>query len=146
MLAERQAPVAETRRGRRLATVVAAVVVLAGAGVAGVLALRPAPSTADPTPTSSPTPILRAVPAPVELKGRVIGDEAIFTWTNPEPQDGDQFAWALLDAAGVAGQTVLVTDATVTVPYQGSDDVCIEVSTVRADRRQSETVRGCAER
>ena len=145
VLAERQAPVAPSRRGRRVAAVVATVVVVLGGGAAAALALRP-PATPEPEPTGSePPPITRAVPAPTDLIGAVVGSEAVFTWANPDPLEGDRYTWARLDPAGVPGQAELVTTATVNVPASG-EDVCVEVALVRADGRSSAPVRGCADR
>ena len=94
---------------------------------------------------STPPPIVRAVPAPTDLEGAVLGEEAVFTWANPDPIDGDRYAWARLDPAGVAGQTEFVGETSLRVPVSG-EDVCIELALVRADGRASGTVRGCADR
>lgn len=145
VLAERQGDVGGPSRGRRTAGVVAGVLVVAAAGTAAFLAMRPADAPAvEPTP-SDPPPLTRAVPAPTELTGAVVGDEALFTWANPDPADGDRYTWALLDPAGVPGQTELVDDPALRVPATG-DDVCVQVSLVRQDGRVSEPVRGCADR
>lgn len=145
VLAERQGDAGGPSGRRRTAGVVAGVLVVAAAGTAAFLAMRPAdaPET-EPTP-SDPPPLTRAVPAPTELAGVVSGSEALFTWANPDPADGDRYTWALLDPAGVPGQTELVDDPSLRVPASG-DDVCVQVSLVRQDGRVSEPVRGCAER
>jgi hypothetical protein len=131
-----------TPRRRRATRVLAGVVVLAAAGAAVLLALRPQAPATQPVPTTAPT-IVRAVPAPTELTGALVGAEVHFTWANPAPEPGDRYAWARLDAAGQAGAAELVDAPELRVPATG-DDVCIEVTLVRADGRASPAVRGCA--
>lgn len=144
VLAERQGPVEAPKRGRRAAGVAATVVVVAAAAVTAVLAMRPS-DTAEPEPTpTSEAPIPMVVPAPTDLTGAILGDKTVFTWANPQPQDGDKYLWSLLDTAGTPGQAELTNDTTLNLPTSG-DVVCIEVAVVRSDGRASQPARGCAE-
>jgi len=136
-------PAPQAGRWRRLAGIVAGVVVLAAAGTGAVLAFRPSASTApEPTPTPTPT-VAVAVPTPTDLVGRVAGKDVVFTWANSDPADGDRYVWARVGPAG-AGVWQPVDEPTVAVPADG-DEVCIEVSLVRADGRAStRPAQGCA--
>ena len=72
-------------------------------------------------------------------------EEAVFTWANPDPQEGDFFVWALAELGGEP-QWQRTDETTVTVPA-GEDRVCIEVSLVRADGRASaQNAEECATR
>jgi len=143
-------------RGRRrtapLVAVVSGVVVLAAVVALGAAALR-GNDAPDDRPSSgtefsaapAPTAIDDVVPAPHSLLGtRQPDGTVVFTWENPDPQDGDQYLWGVLEATGEGAQE-LVEVPTVTVPSSGSDEVCIQVSIVRADRRLSASpAQGCA--
>ncbi len=138
LLAARAAEPAPQRPRRSLGTLVAGVVILAAVVVAAGVALgggrQPAPATA--TPTGAPTAVTRAVPSPTDLVGTVEAGAAVFTWTNPEPEPGDRYLWGV---ARVGEQTVVasVDEPAVSFPLDGSVELCIEVSVVRADGRYS---------
>ncbi|MBX9244356.1 serine/threonine protein kinase [Actinotalea ferrariae] len=135
-------PAPELDRPRRGAgRVVAGVLgglVVAGALVAGgVLAFRP-DADVEPTPVPTTTvPAIRAVPAPEELEGELRDGAAVFTWENPEPEEGDSYLWGL-SLAGTEPELELVDEETVTVtPVVPGEQLCIEVSIVRTDGRFS---------
>ncbi|MET0434782.1 MAG: serine/threonine protein kinase, partial [Cellulomonas sp.] len=138
-----------SRTGRVLAAV-GSVVVITGA-VLGIALFANRPAT-DPGPaagTEFPGPastLGQTVPAPTNLFGaRQPDGTVVFTWTNPEPQDGDTYLWGVRAATGEP-QLDIVEEPTVTVtpPAEGGE-VCIEVSVVRADRRASTApAEGCA--
>ncbi|MCA5895067.1 serine/threonine protein kinase [Isoptericola sp. NEAU-Y5] len=72
------------------------------------------------------------VPAVTELEGKVEGDEVVFTWTNPDPQDGDTYGWRTPAALAEAHYQQL-SEATVTVPrVEGGEGTCVEVVVVRS--------------
>ena len=140
----------EPRRGARVAAA-AAVVVVAAVGAVLVTTL----GGADPTGPVAPTdglaapqtgPAAAPVPAPHSLAGTRTADGAVtFTWQNPDPQDGDRYLWGVLTATGEP-TLELVDQESVTVPAdQGTGEVCIQVSIVRADRTASaRPAQGCA--
>jgi hypothetical protein len=138
-----------SRTGRVLAAV-GSVLAIAAAVVAVVL-LSGRPQT-DPGPaagTEFPGPastVGRTVPAPTNLFGtRQTDGTVVFTWTNPDEQDGDTYLWGVRTATGEP-QLEIVDEPTVTVtpPAEGGE-VCVEVSIVRADRRASTVpAEGCA--
>ncbi|TQJ30569.1 serine/threonine-protein kinase [Microbacterium sp. SLBN-146] len=143
--------VAPARRSRRTAVtwslvggglaVIAAVIV--GVSLPGILA------GGDPTPPPPDTtavpldPVSPLVPAPEALTGVAGAEGVTFTWTHPDPQDGDHFLWAV-DAAGGEAAFESTTETSVTVPADPSGRTCIEVLTARSNGQSSESVTGCA--
>lgn len=139
------APSLRPRRGRLWVWLAVGLTVLIVAVVVGVTFLgggaRPEPtSTASVVPQN---PIEQLVPAPSVPVGTAAGDRVTFTWTNPDPQDGDTYLWYsyTLTAEGAPDST---TETSVTVPLDPSGDNCIAVRVVRSDGRAGEESRGCA--
>lgn len=104
-------------------------------------------------PDSSPTPtavkpvddviLPRPVPLPADLSGDIEGDSAVFTWTNPDPQEGDMYLWGV-QVSDAAVELETTDETRVTVPYTEGDTVCIEVLIRRSDGRASaEPAVGC---
>ena len=145
-----EAAPAEVAGGRRrpaqvIAGVVAGVVVLAAVVTGAVVAFRPRADgvLSDPTPTSS-LPAIRAVPAPTDLEGVVIDGAAVFSWANPDPQEGDSYLWGRSEA-GTETALEIVQEPTVSIPFTGGT-ACVEVAIVRADGRYSnEPAVGCVD-
>ncbi|KAB7787346.1 serine/threonine-protein kinase [Bifidobacterium cebidarum] len=81
------------------------------------------------------------VPSPENLSGQYSTDGAsvTFTWTNPDPRDGDSYAWSLIqsDAADQSTQTSTTERTSVAVSPQEGSQTCIQVSLVRANRQMS---------
>lgn len=114
-----------------LVAVVVGVVLLAGRPDGDA---APDPGSEFPGPTE---PVTGAVPAPVDLAGTRAADGSVtFTWTNPTPQDGDAYLWGRRTVTGEPALE-LVDGTSVTVEALPDEQVCIEVSIVRADRRAS---------
>jgi serine/threonine protein kinase len=117
-------------------------VVIVGAvvGIGAVLSSTDSPTDPVTTPSGN-KPVddvvqPRQVPAPAGLEGTVAEDSVVFTWTNPDPAEGDIYLWGVVvgDEA-VALETT--PDTTVTVPMGDGDQTCIEVHIRRADGRAS---------
>ena len=70
------------------------------------------------------------VPAVTELQGKVSGDKVVFTWTNPDPVDGDTYGWREPKALEEAHYQQ-VKEPTVTVDKAESGETCVEVVIVR---------------
>lgn len=126
--------------GRAVAAVVAGLVAVGGIGFGAVQAFGPADDPGpEPTPTASAVgPVTTAVPAPTELTGTLTGDDAaVFTWENPDPQEGDRYLWGQV-LVGSEPEVEVVDTETVTVePVVPGERLCIEVSIVRTDGRFS---------
>ncbi|MCR2813154.1 serine/threonine protein kinase [Microbacterium sp. zg.Y1090] len=143
------APARPRRTGALVGGILAAVVVLGGAGIAvaagaGLLAPAPEPSAA-PADEEGPVDILPGggVPAVAELTGTVEGDRVVFAWRNGAAEEGDSFLWGV-QRLGEDTKLQSTTDTTVTVPAEPGGRTCIEVTLVRADRQSSPTAEVCA--
>ncbi|WP_258723686.1 serine/threonine protein kinase [Cellulomonas sp. NS3] len=138
-------------RGRLVAGLVSGAVVLGALVVVVALTLGDSaapPATQDPTGFEPPASgVAAAVPAPADLTGVRQADGAVvFTWTNPEPVDGDHYLWGVRAATGEP-VLELVEEPTVTVPAAAAtgSPVCVEVSIVRSDGGASaRSAEGCA--
>jgi len=144
--AETDAPAPRTRRGLWIGLgIAAAVVVVAGVAV-GASLLAPAvqpPADDEPTTSAAPQDPLGGYVPPVEaLAGTVQGGDAVFTWTNPEPQDGDGYLWYPYTLAG-DGETRKVTETSVTLPVDAGGTTCIAVTLVRKDGTAGTETRKC---
>lgn len=135
---------------RRVAAVASTVVVLAVVAVLLVVTLggrgTPGPGPASTEFTSPPQePVAAAVPAPVGIRGTRLADGSVeVTWQNPDPQEGDAYLWGILTATGEP-ELVLVDEPRAVVPaQQAGEEVCVQVSIVRADRSSSaRPAQGC---
>lgn len=115
--------------------------------VAAGLALRPeaAPEVGPVAAvTSAPVdPVGTVVPAPTDLVGGVQGTEVVFTWTHPDPIDGDTYLWRTVDALS-EGAFTETRVASATVPAAASGSTCVEVVTRRAGKTSATPVGACA--
>jgi len=131
-------------RGRMLAGVAGAALV-AAAAAALVLAPDPAPRQAAAPPSQPPSNALGglagSVAPPSELSGVQQAGEAVFTWQNPEPQEGDIFLWRSVTATS-KGELVRTSQAEAVLPAAGAQ-TCIEVQVARANGRASEPAAVC---
>lgn len=141
-------PAAQPRSRRRtIATAIgSAVVVLVGGGIVwmALAAGGQAPPTANPTQTVAAPPAAQRPPAPIAVSGAVTGDTVVFTWTNPQPQEGDAFQYRY-ERSGADPITSTVASPTVTLERDPDGESCILVSLVRADGRSSNDTRGCVD-
>jgi serine/threonine protein kinase len=150
-LAPRAADAAPARKPRRALLWsligVAAVVIVAVIVAVSLPALVGDAPAATPAPTRQTAepqdPISTAVGAPKDLAGTVTPDGVVFTWTNPNPKDGDTYLWGV---ATVGSETAFATvdQPTVTVPASAAGQTCIEVMVRRTNGSSSEPVGGCA--
>ncbi len=127
-----------------LSIAAAAAVVVAVVVVASLLQPPPEPEPTDAaTESSAPQdPLAGFVPQMGDLTGVVSGSEVVFTWTNPDPAEGDTYVWFPVTLEGTgAGQRV--DEPTVTVPADPGGRTCIEVQLVRSNGGTGEPARGC---
>ncbi|MEV7972215.1 serine/threonine-protein kinase [Cellulomonas sp. NPDC089187] len=140
----------QRRIGRLVAGIVSAVVLVAAVAVVVLVTRNPdRAENLDNDQMTAPAPTVGlTVPTPVGLTGVWQADgSVVFTWTNPDPQDGDSYLWGVRSATGLT-QLQPVEEEQVTIRPEDLDDlagqVCVEVSVVRADRRASTTpAEGC---
>jgi serine/threonine protein kinase len=138
------APAPRSRRGLWIGGgVAAAVVLVAGIATAATLA-NPAPDP-EPTQTESARPQDPAggiVPAPADLAGTTDGATVTFTWTNPDPQDGDTYIWYPYTLDG-NGEAATAAEPTATLPADPSGRTCIAVQIVRRTGTSGEETTKC---
>ncbi|WP_105567540.1 serine/threonine-protein kinase [Microbacterium halophytorum] len=97
----------------------------------------------DPGPTSEPKdPIAETPPAVGDLEARAHGDEVTFSWSNPDPQEGDTYQWGI-DVPG--GQISFADTRETSVTVDARHPTCIEVYLVRADGVASPAATTCAD-
>ncbi|WOF22660.1 serine/threonine-protein kinase [Microbacterium betulae] len=133
-------------RGRRSRAVAGGVVAAVVLGVVGsllpALVDRSSARALDASTVSARTAV-PAVPGVEDLAGWRQGDEAVFTWTNPEPLDGDSYLWAVASVGSEPGFD-RTAEPTVTVPAV-EGETCVEVILRRDDGWSSEAVVGCVD-
>lgn len=136
-----------SRRGLWIGLSVAAGVIVVAGIALGASLLSPAVDEPSESPSASSNPQDPlvgggTVPAPGVPEGVVSGGEVTFTWTNPDPQEGDRYIWYPVTLAG-EGQAVSVDQPTATLPADAGGTTCIEVQIVRASGTGGEPSRGC---
>ena len=134
-------PLARRRRGKVIAFGAAGAVVC-GVALAGVLGatggLNPKPEV-QRTPSAAPVDIQpgETVPSIATVTGKAAGSTVVFTWSDPDPKDGDSFLWHAVDQ-GSSGSLAEVAKPTVTVPVSAGGRTCIEVFLRRSSGRTSD--------
>jgi hypothetical protein len=78
--------------------------------------------------------LVSVVPPPADLAAAPAAGGAVFSWTNPDPQEGDSYLWQRTDPGAETGLQ-RVDDPRVVVP--GAGRMCIEVVLVRSNGRES---------
>lgn len=122
-------PTAETSRGRKrrgtaVAAGVAVVVVLAGVAAVTLGGHRHVRQQGTAPPVTSPAPTLALAPAPPVVNVVALaGGRARFSWSEPDPRAGEDFAWRLV------GQSAWHPASTnsVVLSVSNKDKTCVEV-------------------
>lgn len=138
---------ARSRRGLwiGLSVAAAAVVVVGGIAVGASLLGGGGGTEPERSPSASvipQDPVDEVVPPVTGLAGTVQGADAVFTWTNPDPQDGDGYIWYPYTLAG-NGQAARIDQPTVTLPMDAGGTTCIAVTLIRADGTAGDETREC---
>jgi serine/threonine protein kinase len=139
---------AENKAGITASLVVLVLGIVGAVWLANAFAARPAPD-AEPTFISQ-SPGL-PVPEPEEpvkaaegISATARQGDAVFTWDNPEPKEGDAYLWRTTTATG-KGKITTSEQATATTPVLEGDRTCLEVVVVRSNGKQSDPAVGCLE-
>ncbi|MFC4140714.1 MULTISPECIES: protein kinase [unclassified Microbacterium] len=130
--------------GWAAASVAVLALIVGGAWFVGGALLNqaaPTPVKSDEKPVPQ-DPISALVPQVGDLTGVRQGDQVVFTWTNPDPQDGDTYIWQPVTLEG-PGDAATTEQTTVSVPAQASGATCIEVVLRRDKGQSSDPVREC---
>lgn len=135
-----------SRKGLWIGLAAAAVVIVVG-GIVGlnalVAGLEPQPEPESSEQAVDPQdPVSDAVPRVTDVAGTRAGEQVTFTWTNPDPREGDSYIWTETGGAS-DGAVKQAADETVTFAPASSGEVCIEVMLRRDDGRASEPTTGC---
>jgi len=138
------APGPRSKRGLRIGLGIgaAAAVIVAVVAVASMLGGTPEPAPTTPVEVDPQNPVEGIVPAPTDLAGVVEGDQVRFTWTNPDPQEGDRFMWRTVTLEGES-DFLRIDETELTVPADASGTTCIEVELVREGGTSSMAERKC---
>jgi len=133
-------PEAESENSRSaalIATLLTVAVLLIGTVVwAGISATGESQGEITPTSTSGGHRVAVPTPRDVEVE-RISGDRIEVTWLNPDPQTSDTYLWAVVEEGRSADYEMVDEESVVfDAPHDGQ--ICVEVSIVRSDRRQSD--------
>lgn len=136
------------KRGAAVAVGIVAAILAVGAGgwlvvsgLGGQSATAERPPSVGPASVAPQDALGTRVSPPLDLAGTVEGDEATFTWANPDEKPGDTYLVSEVSRAELIPPTQVET-TTVTVPIQPGQ-TCIEVTVRRGSGYVSAPVRGC---
>ena len=99
---------------------------------------------AEPEAASAPTvgQGVQRPPAPIAVEATVDGDQAQFSWVNPQPEHGDTYRVRVETDAGVAAPEV-VSEPEISVDLRQEGETCITVTVVRESKAESSATEGC---
>ena len=105
------------------------------------ISAQPGADTESPSPANGTPQADGPVPAPANLGGSFTADTVTFTWTNNAPRTGDTYAWKPIDPDDPDSFTPaqITTQPTATLKHVTDNQICIQVSIVRADRQMSQS-------
>ncbi|WP_104092061.1 serine/threonine-protein kinase [Arthrobacter sp. GMC3] len=122
---------------------------LAAAVVVGIVVFvnggAPKPADPDVAGPSTPPPALVVgadVPAVTDLQGTASDGGAIWTWTNPAPEEGDKYLWAAISMVD-SGQFKAITEGHVFVTNNSNGESCVSVKLVRKSGNTSAETKKC---
>lgn len=140
-------PVASKRQWIVWAAVAVALLGVGGFAVTQLIDGAPDPGPAPPTSASAAPvdPLNVGRPPQVEdLQVSVAGEVATFTWSNPDPLDGDQYSWRQQILGGLSDPQ-RIDEPTLEITLDADAPVCIEVSLVRSNGRASDPQEVCSD-
>ncbi|KJL43847.1 serine/threonine-protein kinase [Microbacterium trichothecenolyticum] len=120
------------------------VAVIVGVSLPGILS-GTAQEQPRPTESSKPQdPLSTVVPAVADVVGAPVEGGVRFTWTNPDPQEGDFYIIEAVSLTDGTGETEPVEAPEITVPAATTGQTCVDVTLVRANgQQQPDPTRGC---
>ncbi len=119
------------------------VAIIVAVSLPGLLGGQPQQPAA-PSQTAEPMdPLAGVVPEPRDVAGEVTAGGVRFSWTNPDPQEGDSYIVGTVSITGEDPDLESIAVPEVTVPADPSQTTCIDVILVRGNGQSSEPVRGC---
>ncbi len=119
------------------------VAVIVGVSLPGMLS-GTAEEKPKPSASSKPQdPVSMIVPPVEDVVGVPVEGGVKFTWTNPDPQDGDFYLVQVASLTDPSTEGDKVEDAEVVVPANASGQTCVYVTLVRENGRDSEPASGC---
>ena len=140
------APVPVTRRRNIAGWVIGGVAVLVAAGVTAAIVFGTvAPGEADPQPTGSAPPVvIESIPTPQSAgQPTADGSTVTFTFTNPDPQEGDSFLWQISNRTATEPVRQADGNAVVVDDYAPGSTVCVSVSIARAGKLSANPFETC---
>jgi len=144
---EDAAPPRRRRTGLWIGLGAAALVIVAvivGVSLPGILS-GTAQEQPKPTESSKPQdPLSAVIPSVTDVVGSPVEGGVSFTWTNPDPQEGDHYLVTPVSVSDSDPEPEPVDVAEIVVPAAASGPTCVDVELVRANGQfQNEPTRGC---
>ncbi|MPY11717.1 protein kinase domain-containing protein [Arthrobacter bussei] len=142
------APERGARPARRASALLAAGVAVVGGIVIAAVASGGTDEDTGPPPgfTQPPADPLAGVegnvPPPEAVQGSADGDTVTFSWTNPDPRDGDVYRFRTVTVRETTDWTRTL-QTTASVPADPSGTTCIDVQTARSNGQGSEPAAAC---
>ena len=137
-----------TTRSRRglwiaLSAGVVALIVVVAVSLPRLLGTGSEDMPAPDTSSEPQDPVSAIVPEPTDITASAGADGIHFSWTNPDPEDGDYYLYTVVTTA-TEPEFHSAAETGVTVPADASGTTCIDVVTVRANGQSSDPpARGC---
>ena len=144
---EDAAPPRRRRTGLWIGLGAAALVIVAvivGVSLPGILS-GTAQEQPKPSESSKPQDVVAStVPAVTDVVGAPVDGGVTFTWTNPDPEDGDFYIVEAVSLTDSTGEAEPVEVPEITVPAAATGQTCVDVTLVRANgQQQTDPTRGC---
>nr|WP_205835348.1 serine/threonine-protein kinase [Microbacterium sp. CFH 90308] len=119
------------------------IAVIVGVSLPGMLAGTPQQTPVTQESSKPQDPISAVVPEPEDIVGAPADGGVRFTWTNPDPQEGDRYLYGVVTLADPEPDLEPITETEIVVPADPGGQTCIDLVLVRSQGQSSDTVRGC---
>lgn len=125
------------------AAVFVVIAVIVGVSLPRMLAGTPQQTPVTQESSKPQDPISAVVPEPEDIVGTPAEGGVRFTWTNPDPQEGDRYLYGVVTLADQEPDLQPITETDIVVPADPGGQTCIDLVLVRSQGQSSDTVRGC---